>query len=77
MTCNTLLWEKQHKGLIDRVIVDSERYSAHGEDYRVYPLYNRAEQVGVEPIWKSTGYYQDKHGNLFRKDDKKIRRRKK
>jgi hypothetical protein len=73
MTSKTLLWEKQHKGLIDRVITDSERYSAHGEDYRVYPLYNRAEQVGVEPIWKSTGYYQDIVGNLERKDGKKIR----
>jgi len=70
-------WGQAHKGQVDRVISDSERYSANGEDYRVYPLFNRAELAGVVPIWKNTGYYQDIYGVLKRKDGKVIRKRRK
>ena len=64
------------RGQMPRVITDGQRVRGVGGEgtRRILPLYNEDEILTTEPIWRDTGYYQDKNGKVKRKDGKKLRK---
>ena len=61
------------RGEMPRVIESSQLFGK--ERKPVLPLFDSTDVV-IGAVWHDTKYYQDKNGNLRRKDGKKIQKNK-